>query len=419
MVIFLLPSDSFTTSCHKYQELLGHSQHFLPMPDLRSKKDEDSTTDSEFKRSPASKHKDKKFVSSDGQIREESLRIVPYKFRSAAFRKLHDDIKDVRRSMEKKGILPELVGQGSSGSYFCRATCNGPMVGIFKPRDEEPYGPHNPKVRKAIQRALFPCCFGRACLLQNQGYISEASASVVDHMLQLHIVPETVVTSFASPAFNYKGIVTALARCHLGMLPRKVGSFQKFVHDAKPASSFTEIEFQKFMQDKDFIVQFQKLTILDYLIRNTDRGLDNFLIHFGAFEKPLLSAIDNGLSFPFKHPDTFRVYPYGWSNLSACHQPYDKELADIVLPLLTSFEWRRRLKKALRRIMRQDPLFKKRAFRDQMAVIRGQIANLVDVLENQFSPFDLVNMPPYAIYEEPKSGVEILRIRAKFACCPC
>lgn len=38
-----------------------------------------------------------------------------------------------------------------------------------------------------------PCCFGRSCLVANQGYLSEAGASIVDEMLQLHIVPKTKV----------------------------------------------------------------------------------------------------------------------------------------------------------------------------------------------------------------------------------
>ena len=42
------------------------------------------------------------------------------------------------------GVHPELIGKGSSGAYFCRDE-RGKIVGVFKPRDEEPYGRLNPK----------------------------------------------------------------------------------------------------------------------------------------------------------------------------------------------------------------------------------------------------------------------------------
>lgn len=40
-----------------------------------------------------------------------------------------------------------------------------------------------------------PCCFGRGCLLPNQGYLSEAAASLVDTKLGLGVVPKTKVQS--------------------------------------------------------------------------------------------------------------------------------------------------------------------------------------------------------------------------------
>ena len=69
-------------------------------------------------------------------------------------------------------------------------------IGVFKPKDEEPYGQLNPKWTKYMQRMAMPCCFGRSCLVANQGYLSEVGASIVDSMLQLHIVPKTKVCLF-------------------------------------------------------------------------------------------------------------------------------------------------------------------------------------------------------------------------------
>ena len=66
-------------------------------------------------------------------------------------------------------------------------------IGVFKPKDEEPYGKLNPKWTKFMQKLCCPCCFGRGCLVLNQGYLSEAGASLVDQRLQLNIVPKTRV----------------------------------------------------------------------------------------------------------------------------------------------------------------------------------------------------------------------------------
>ena len=76
--------------------------------------------------------------------------------------------------------------------------------------------------------------------------------------------------------------------------------------------------------------------VLDYIIRNTDRGNDNWLINYmkakaasenGEEEATPASlevaAIDNGLAFPIKHPDSWRAYPYHWAWL-----PYAKVIRE-------------------------------------------------------------------------------------------
>ena len=76
--------------------------------------------------------------------------------------------------------------------------------------------------------------------------------------------------------------------------------------------------------------QFERLVVLDYIIRNTDRGNDNWLINYMKSKAASddeeatpasieVAAIDNGLAFPIKHPDSWRAYPYHWAWL-----PYAK-----------------------------------------------------------------------------------------------
>ncbi|KAI1722596.1 phosphatidylinositol 3- and 4-kinase domain-containing protein [Ditylenchus destructor] len=65
------------------------------------------------------------------------------------------------------GNFPERIAQGSSGSYFVK-NLRGEKIGVFKPKNEEPYGHLNPKWLKWLHKVFFPCCFGRSCLLPNQ-----------------------------------------------------------------------------------------------------------------------------------------------------------------------------------------------------------------------------------------------------------
>jgi phosphatidylinositol 4-kinase type 2 len=57
-------------------------------------------------------------------------------------------VRSIKSAIED-GHLPKLITQGSSGSYFCSGgNGEGGALGVFKPKDEEPYGEFNPKVRQ-------------------------------------------------------------------------------------------------------------------------------------------------------------------------------------------------------------------------------------------------------------------------------
>lgn len=121
-----------------------------------------------------------------------------------------------------------------------------------------------------------------------------------------------------------------------------------------------------------FQLQFERLVVLDYIIRNTDRGNDNWLVKYEqpriaskdtnntasqsdrSSTEPLLdstdwnlvqlpeisiAAIDNGLAFPYKHPDSWRAYPYHWAWLPQAKVPFSRETRDLVLPLLSDMNF--------------------------------------------------------------------------------
>lgn len=86
-------------------------------------------------------------------------------------------VESVRLAIEQ-GVHPLMISQGSSGSYFARNT-DGKVVGVFKPKDEEPYAAGNPKWNKWIHRNLFPCCFGRAWYVHSAVACSDLGCEVL------------------------------------------------------------------------------------------------------------------------------------------------------------------------------------------------------------------------------------------------
>eukprot|EP00117_Sycon_ciliatum_P004647 scpid44495/ scgid8925/ Phosphatidylinositol 4-kinase type 2-beta; Phosphatidylinositol 4-kinase type II-beta len=357
-------------------------------------------------------------------------------------------VRNVEKAIED-GILPERIAQGSSGSYFAKDV-NRETVGVFKPRDEEPYGAANPKWTKWLQKHCCPCTFGRGCLVPNLGYLSEAGASIVDEKLGLDIVPTTKVVYLASGSFHYSTFDRAATgarqlasetlpsriRHHVKTgLPLKEGSFQLFVKgyrdaeywlrqfDSEPLS--TEIS-------NNFQLLFEKLVCLDYIIRNTDRGNDNWLIRYERARSATVSdpedrgtelhevspdeddidycmvshgaisvaAIDNGLAFPFKHPDSWRAFPYHWAWLPQAKKPFSKATIDWILPKISSHKFVEELVEELQALFKIDTSYSPGLFQQQMSVMRGQILNLEKAFRDRMSPWQLVHLASCTVDRE-------------------
>ncbi|XP_046693978.1 phosphatidylinositol 4-kinase type 2-alpha isoform X1 [Silurus meridionalis] len=343
-------------------------------------------------------------------------------------------IRKAERAIEE-GIYPERIYQGSSGSYFVKDS-QGKIIGVFKPKNEEPYGQLNPKWTKWLQKLCCPCCFGRDCLVLNQGYLSEAGASLVDQKLELNIVPRTKVVYLASETFNYSAIDRVKSRgkrlalekvpkvgqrFHRIGLPPKVGSFQLFVDGYKDADFWLrrfETEPLPENNNRQLQLQFERLVVLDYIIRNTDRGNDNWLIKYDCpmdtsgnrdsdwvvVKDPIIkiAAIDNGLAFPLKHPDSWRAYPFYWAWLAQAKVPFSQEIKELVLPKMADPNFIKDLEEDLyelfkNTVLQKDPGFDRGQFHKQISVMRGQILNLMQALKDGKSPLQLVQMPPVIV----------------------
>ncbi|KAL9615440.1 MAG: hypothetical protein Q9167_000118 [Letrouitia subvulpina] len=434
-----------------------------------------------------------------------------------------DDVVESVKVAIELGVHPKMISQGSSGSYFARNS-EGKVVGVFKPKDEEPYATRNPKWTKWIHRNLFPCFFGRECLIPNLSYVSEAAAYVLDSRLQTNLVPYTDIIYLSSKSFHYDFWDKSNYYRKRKPLPAKVGSFQVFLQGFRDANLFLrdhpwpdqansgfrpedsqrrkgrqwrnscrpgntasddddqeseirqpanedEAQGRKFAWtdalQQSFREELEKLVILDYIMRNTDRGLDNWMIKVDAqneevsimseaskmsAQQPIhqdptfsespsrivrsdsspykrqetmkvsngsltqsgpstgaklpsiaIGAIDNSLSWPWKHPDAWRSFPFGWLFLpvSLIGQPFSQKTRDHFLPLLTSTHWWSGTQVALRRIFSQDSDFQERMFAKQIAVMKGQAWNVVETLKTpDHGPLELTRRSRVCVWDD-------------------
>ncbi|OAR00092.1 hypothetical protein LLEC1_01074, partial [Akanthomyces lecanii] len=440
-------------------------------------------------------------------------------------------VDSVRRAIRQE-IHPSMISQGSSGSYFARDP-DGKIVGVFKPKDEEPYAAGNPKWNKWIHRNLFPCCFGRACLIPNLSYVSEAAAYVLDRQLRTHMVPYTDVVWLSSKSFHYPFWDRRNFYRKKRPFPAKPGSFQVFLKGFKDANVFlrenpwpdqywagfrtssgkdarsrknkkwsdacrpsTSSQAEnvdseddesespgggerspspdqppKFAWTEDlkqsFREELEKLVILDYIMRNTDRGLDNWMVkvdresgavsiatepmHLNMEEteaepdadsprpvnagdmpsmastasypykrqqpmhaskrqqdsekhtQMVLGAIDNSLSWPWKHPDAWRSFPFGWLFLPVdlIGRPFSHKTRNHFLPLLTSTAWWSQTQMALKRVFQVDEDFQERMFAKQIAVMKGQAWNVVEALKTaDHGPLELTRRAKVCVWDD-------------------
>ncbi|EIN11984.1 hypothetical protein PUNSTDRAFT_83863 [Punctularia strigosozonata HHB-11173 SS5] len=211
---------------------------------------------------------------------------------------------------------------------------------------------------------------------------------------------------------------------------------------------------------QSFREELEKLVILDYLMRNTDRGADNYMIKYcegvsdknsnaapsrpgngqpqmselkvneaGSSHQPSwtpamsiaagsgcdgrptytskphihIAAIDNSLSFPHEHPKGWRSYTYGWLFLpvSIVGRPFSEKTRNHFLPLLTSKEWWAETTYELRKLFEVDPDFHPKMFRRQLAVMKGQAYNIVQSLKHvDEGPLELTRREKVLVWDD-------------------
>jgi hypothetical protein len=218
----------------------------------------------------------------------------------------HSDVLPLVEQVQEglvEGLNPKLTQDGTGGTYFMKNGRNE-VTAVFKPTDEEPYAPSNPKshIGKMGSISLRPG------VLSGEAAYREVAAYLLDKG-HFSSVPKTVLVESQHPAFYYPG----------PEVYPKTGSLQEFVKNVGTVDDFSTSIFS--------IQEIQKICILDMKILNMDRNEGNILVvknqnGFG------LVPIDHGLSIP----DNFNISEYDlcWMSWPQTKEPITSECLEYI-----------------------------------------------------------------------------------------
>lgn len=205
-------------------------------------------------------------------------------------------VQQARRGLAL-GLKPELVLDGSGGTYYLR-DARKLKVGVFKPADEEPFAENNPRgyikhidsSEEALREGILP---GEACL-------REVAAFLLDHG-GFSGVPMTTLAEATHPtAFNTNGKLLKVSEGGASVgshslnplspaassLVKKVGSLQEFVK--------SECTMDDLGPSKISVDEIHKIAILDIRLMNADRNAANILCKRNHDNSIELIPIDHG-----------------------------------------------------------------------------------------------------------------------------
>ena len=236
---------------------------------------------------------------------------------------------------------PKLTAEGTSGAYIFKNDEGN--VAVFKPIDEEPYAPNNPRDLKG----LFGSNTCRNGVKSGESTLREVAAYLLDHN-GFAGVPATSLVEVQHPDLPFTSVTEeqVTTQEHLTLLsellsikgkqksceiseqasessystinselppetPAKVGSLQAFIQADGPIENFSTDLFQT--------DEIHKIAILDMRMFNLDRNSENILVQRVGQDYRLV-PIDHGLTLP----DTLEVNSYDitWLSTSQAEEPF-------------------------------------------------------------------------------------------------
>jgi len=187
-------------------------------------------------------------------------------------------IKKVESGVQS-GLKPQLIEDCTGGTYIVK-DAQGNNIGIFKPVDEEPYAPGNPKgfigdslhVQSKMKKGI---PVGESCVRECIAYLLDRDSFAG--------VPHTVVLRILDTSYE----------CGQLELNFKSGSFQRFIPDATSAEDYGPSDFP--------VPDVHRIGIMDIRLVNTDRHTGNILITESDRGELHLIPIDHAYILPHFH----------------------------------------------------------------------------------------------------------------------
>lgn len=197
------------------------------------------------------------------------------------------------RQLISQGVQPlALCEQGVGGTYFV-GDDSGKKFAIFKPSDEEPGSPSNPK--QLLSQPLLP---------PGGGAIREVAAYLLDHQRRAG-VPET---HMLYNVCNEK----VWANPDGSAIP-KSGSIQKFVNNIGDTTSMGSALFS--------VDDVHNIGVLDIRLFNMDRNGENLLVQKNGDQYRLI-PIDHAYILPAKLDNAF----FEWMYWRQAKQPFSADM---------------------------------------------------------------------------------------------
>jgi len=169
---------------------------------------------------------------------------------------------------------PQLASNGTGGTYFLKDARNK-TVAVFKPDDEEPKAPNNPR---GYQGRMYQPGL-RNGILSGEAAVREVAAYLLDHDGFAN-VPRTTRVEAIHHTFCY----------NVGPRVPKAGSLQEFVNFDEMAGDLAPQIFS--------VDQVHRIALLDIRLVNTDRNDANILVKRNTDKSLRLIPVDHGYCLP-------------------------------------------------------------------------------------------------------------------------
>lgn len=224
---------------------------------------------------------------------------------------VHDTMMEAARALDC-GIKPDLVEDGFGGTYFIK-NCMGVAVAVFKPRDEEPMAPNNPKRHPGRGGAGL-----KEGVLVGEVAINEYAAFLLDRsvtpVLRAGVQPTALVRIENSVFHDTSEDRNAIFRS----IKDKTGSFQLFAQHDCTAEDMGPSLFP--------VDQVHRIAVLDIRLCNTDRHVGNILLRKCGGELSLI-PIDHGYALPGEVGEAM----FDWLSWPAAKKPFSDEMRREIL----------------------------------------------------------------------------------------